>query len=134
MNISMLFVRLLFLFLTILFSISLAIQNFTNEPIAITVALGVLGGILLTSVIIGADLALQRFNLRSFNTATIGLFFGYLMGFAILSILDAILDRISDFRFSSIALFSLYLYHLFWAGSNRSRCRGNSHEHPFHRV
>lgn len=91
MNISMIFIRILFLITSIFFSISFAMQNFTEETALINVALGMLGGILLAGFLIGSDLALQRFNLRSFNTAVIGLFFGYLMGQAILSILTGIL-------------------------------------------
>lgn len=123
----MIFIRLLFLITTILFSISFAIENFTGEPIAITAALGLLGGILLSSVIIGTGLALQRFNLRSFNTAIIGLFFGYLMGVAILSILDGIMGAHSIVASSAPLRFIVYTFTTYLGLVATARAAGEIH-------
>ena len=98
MTISLTFIRVLFFLISILFSVSFAMHNFANESQLIIVAMGLLGGVLLAGLLIGLDLALERFNLKSFNAAILGLFFGYLMGQAILMIFDGILgtDTISS--------------------------------------
>lgn len=61
--------------------------GYTGGNLALGVGLGVVLGLLL----IGFDLLFKRFNLRSFNVAILGLFFGYLMGQALVLILSAIL-------------------------------------------
>ena len=43
-------------------------------------------------MLVGVDILCKRFNLRAFNTAVIGLFFGYLMAQALLLVFNAILD------------------------------------------
>jgi uncharacterized protein YacL len=48
-------------------------------------------GLLFGGVLIGFDLLFKRFNLRSFNVAVLGLFFGYLMGQALVLVFNAIL-------------------------------------------
>lgn len=53
--------------------------------------LGIGLGVILGALLIGCDLLFKRFNLRSFNVSILGLFFGYLMGQALVLILDAIL-------------------------------------------
>lgn len=92
MSISLVFIRLLYIIVSILFSITFALNNFVGESQLVNIALGLLGGILLAGVLIGSDLAMQRINLRSFNTAILGLFFGYLMGQAILTVLNGIIS------------------------------------------
>lgn len=62
-------------------------QGYTGSNLALGVGLGAVLGLLL----IGFDLLFKRFNLRSFNVAILGLFFGYLMGQALVLILSAIL-------------------------------------------
>ncbi len=53
---------------------------------------GVLIGALFTLFLIGFDFTFRKFNLRSFNILTIGLFIGYLMGQALVLIFDMILN------------------------------------------
>ncbi len=53
---------------------------------------GILLGLCLGSLLIGFDLLFKRFNLRSFNIAVLGLFFGYLMGIALDLIFSAVLE------------------------------------------
>ncbi len=52
---------------------------------------GVFSGAILGGLLICSDLLFRRFNLRAFNTAIVGLFVGYLMGQALVLVLDAIL-------------------------------------------
>lgn len=55
------------------------------------IMIGVSIGIVFSSFLVGFDILFKKFNLRSFNIAIIGLFIGYLMGNALVLILDAIL-------------------------------------------
>ena len=93
MTISIIFIRILYTLLSIIFSISFAMQNFAGESFFITVSMGLLGGLLLSGCLVVLDLATERFNLRSFNTAILGLFFGYLMSQAVLLIFDGIIGK-----------------------------------------
>jgi uncharacterized protein YacL len=91
MNISLAFMRILFVALSIFFMTTYMISTPTGTltaNILIGVALGVAFGILL----IGFDSLFRKFNLRSFNIAIIGIFIGYLMGQALVLIFDAILE------------------------------------------
>ncbi len=57
----------------------------------INIAVGLLGGGILAGILVGFDCIFKKANLRSFNTAVMGLFFGYLMGQAILFTLSGTL-------------------------------------------
>jgi uncharacterized protein YacL len=91
MNLSLAFTRTLFFILSIFF-ISFYLVAGANEYSWTKLGLGVLGGSLFGSALIGFDILFKRFNLRSFNIATLGLFFGYLMGAALVLIFSAILE------------------------------------------
>lgn len=91
MNISLIFLRLFFIILSIFFMTTFMVSMPTGSlpgNILIGVGLGLLFGLLL----IGFDILFRRFNLRSFNIAIVGIFIGYLMGQALLLVFDAILD------------------------------------------
>ncbi|MBS3905089.1 MAG: TRAM domain-containing protein [Simkania sp.] len=75
-------------------------------------------GIGFSLLLFGFDTVFRRFNLRSFNVAIIGLFFGYLMGQALVLIFGAILDisaisnaspQILEIIKIALFLFGLYL-------------------------
>jgi uncharacterized protein YacL len=91
MSMSLSFIRLLFLMICVLFSISFTTQHFTDGVSFVNMSLGLLGGLVVTGLLIGSELLFKRFNLKSFNTAILGLFFGYLMGQAILFVLNGII-------------------------------------------
>lgn len=91
MNISLSFIRIMFLILSILFSISFTTTHLEGGFSLINTAVGLLGGIMVTGLLVAIDFALKRFNLRSFNIAALGLFCGYLMAQAILFTLDGII-------------------------------------------
>jgi len=91
MNVSLAFLRILFLILSIFFMTTFMLSSPTgavHTNALIGIALGIIFGFLL----IGFDLLFKRFNLRSFNIAIIGIFIGYLMGQALVLVFDAILD------------------------------------------
>jgi len=91
MNVALAFTRILFVVLCVFFMSFYMVsgeQGYTLSNLGIGLALGlVFGGLL-----IGFDLLFKKFNLRSFNVAVLGLFFGYLMGQALVLILHAILE------------------------------------------
>lgn len=92
MKTSVLFIRLFFLFLCSLFAITFTTAaipggfNFANGVIGLVA--GLAGGFIL----IGADQTLKKVDLRAFNTATLGLLFGFLMAQAILLSFNAIVE------------------------------------------
>lgn len=92
MSISSVFIRIIFLIVSVLFSVVFAMQNFVGESPIVNVAIGLLGGITLAGILFGAEGIFKKFNLRTFNTAMLGLFFGYLMGKAIFFTIDSIID------------------------------------------
>jgi len=90
MNVSLAFTRLFFLILSIFFMTTYVISIRTGSLIT-HIMIGVSIGIVFSSFLVGFDILFKKFNLRSFNIAIIGLFIGYLMGNALVLILDAIL-------------------------------------------
>ncbi len=91
MNVSLVFMRILFMILSIFFMTTFMVSGpagFTAADAVTGVLLGALFGVLL----IGFDIAFRRFNLRSFNIAIVGLFIGYLMGQALVLVFGTVLD------------------------------------------
>src|SRR5262245_41530727 len=91
MGISFSLIQVVFSVICILFSITFTTHYFEGGSNWINIAVGLLGGGFLAGVLISIDSIFRRFNLRSFNTAILGLFFGYLMAQAILLSLSGIM-------------------------------------------
>lgn len=91
MSMSLSLIQVLFSMICILFSVTFSTHYFEGGFNWINIGVGILGGAILTGIIIGLDSIFKRFNLRSYNTAILGLFFGYLMGQAILFSLSGVL-------------------------------------------
>lgn len=91
MNISLAFLRVFFLILSVFFMTTFMLSTPTGTPIG-NALIGVVVGLLFGFLLIGFDILFRRFNLRAFNIAIIGIFIGYLMGQALVLIFDAILD------------------------------------------
>ena len=118
MNVALAFTRVFFVILSIFFLTVHAISS-PNGYNAENLGLGVFLGLSLGAALIGFDLLFKRFNLRSFNIAVVGLFFGYLMGEALVLLLKAILDissasihlepRVLEITQISLFLFGTYL-------------------------
>jgi uncharacterized protein YacL len=117
MQISLSFTRILFLGLCILFITSYAITAAPDQSYIIRIIVGVIAGFLFGALVISMDTLFKRFNLRAFNLAALGLFFGYLMGEIVLLAFQAVLNittlNISPQYLSlvntSIFLFTIYL-------------------------
>lgn len=91
MNLSLAFVRILFFVLSIFFVTTYTISEPTHS-VNHNIVWGLIIGALLGCALIGFDFLFRRFNLRSFNIATLGLFIGYLMGEALLLLFNALID------------------------------------------
>lgn len=92
MQLSLAFIRILFLGLCMLLATTLATAEVPSEDMLTRFAIGILSGAAFGGAIISLDVLFKRFNLRTFNTAIVGLFIGYLMGSAILLAMQAILS------------------------------------------
>ena len=91
MNKTLNFIRTFFFVLSIIFLTTYMVAG-SERKTAANFAIGIGSGALLGCILIGFDLLFRRFNLRSFNIATVGLIFGYFMGLALVKILVAILE------------------------------------------
>lgn len=92
MNISLSFIRIFFTFLCILFLNTYTATAFPGGLNLTNIVLGTASGLLLSAAFIGTDLLFKRFHLRSLNIALLGLLFGYLLGAAILLILNTVIN------------------------------------------
>lgn len=91
MNLSLMFIRMLFFILSIFFVTAFMISGSTGTPYE-NVLWGVFLGSVLGGLLMAFDFLFRKFNLRSFNIAIVGLFIGYLMGEALVLIFNAVLD------------------------------------------
>lgn len=91
MNISLSLIQFLFIFVCILFSMSFATHYFEQGFDWINISLGFVVGCILSAILIGIERILRKFQLRSLNTALLGLFFGCLMAQVILLNLEGVL-------------------------------------------
>lgn len=92
MQLSLTFIRILFLSLSILLAITFAVSGASAEQFLVRAAIGGVSGAVVGGLMMSLDILFRRFNLRTFNTAMIGLFFGYCMGSAFLLIFQAVLN------------------------------------------
>jgi len=92
MNISLSFIRILFVSLCILFITTYASTLSTNGFNVLNLVLGLVAGSVVGLLLVSTDALFKRFNLLAFNTAALGLFFGYLMGEAIWVLFNTVLD------------------------------------------
>lgn len=93
MNLSLSFVRVLFLTLSVVLATAYTITRPSSNGIAYqNLAIGMLAGIGFGLLLMSLDWVFKRFNLRAFNVAILGLFFGYLLGTAISMIFQYALE------------------------------------------
>ncbi|NGX34939.1 MAG: putative PIN and TRAM-domain containing protein YacL [Candidatus Anoxychlamydiales bacterium] len=118
MNLSLVFSRIFFFILSVFF-ITIYMIGITIGDVKINAIIGVIIGAVFAFLLFGFDILFRRFNLRSFNIAIIGLFIGYLMGQALVLILNTILTisaksfilapQILEIIKIALFLFGLYL-------------------------
>lgn len=103
MHLPLTFIRILFLALCTLLSTIFATASAAGELILARLFVGALCGIVFGFLVISLDRVFKRLNLRTFNIAAIGLFFGYLMGEAVILAFQAVLDA-GDVRLTAQTL------------------------------
>ena len=111
MNISLSFIRILFLVLSMLLTTSYTTKIASDGTYYTSFAIGIIAGIGFGMILISLDWIFNRFNLRVFNVAVLGLFFGYLLGSAINLIFQSVFD-VSAFSLShqTLALLRIGIY------------------------
>lgn len=115
MNISLAFLRTFFAILSIIFMTLFMVAITESHVVGVLLGLGL--GVVFSLLLFSFDTLFRRFNLRSFNVAVVGLFFGFLMGEALILIFEAILQitAIANLspRFLEIIKIALYLFGLY---------------------
>ncbi len=91
MKLSVVFIRNFFVLLSILFTTAFALTADVEVSTVNRLLFGAGAGLALGLLITVLGRSFERFSLRVFNLAAIGLFFGYLMGQAVVLILEAVL-------------------------------------------
>lgn len=117
MNISLVFLRVFIVMLSVLFMTIFTLAN-PDGYAHINLVTGVGVGLTYGLILIGLDTIFRRFNLRSFNIAIIGIFIGYLMGQALVLVFGAISEissiskilRPETLEMIKIALFLFGIY------------------------
>lgn len=92
MKFSMTFIRLFFVLISCLFLTVYTISIKPDGALAINAALGMGAGLAFAFILFGIERIFHSFNLKSFNIASLGLFFGYLMGSAVDVIFSALVE------------------------------------------
>lgn len=91
MSLPLAFSRILFFILSLFFMTTYMISGPSGYSLK-NLALGLGLGSLFSLLLLGFDFIFRRFNLRAFNISIIGLFIGYMMGQALVLILNAIIQ------------------------------------------
>ncbi|NGX63800.1 MAG: putative PIN and TRAM-domain containing protein YacL [Candidatus Anoxychlamydiales bacterium] len=117
MNLSLVFTRIFFFILSVFF-ITIYMVGTTIGDVSINTAIGIVIGVVFAFLLFGFDILFRRFNLRAFNIAIIGLFIGYLMGQALVLILNTILQISAEtftltFQGKEIIKIALFLFGLY---------------------
>ena len=95
MTISINFIRLIFILLSILFFTTYAIAADPGSLSAVRLFMGIISGAFLGLLLIALDKLIKNFSLRNLNVIILGLFIGYIFGTAVIVILNAALDLYS---------------------------------------
>jgi len=89
MKLSATFIRNFFLLVSTLVVAAFTITALPEGGTPLNLAIGVVAGLGVGLLLVAGGRFVERFNLRVFNTAAIGLLFGYLMGAAINVLIDS---------------------------------------------
>ncbi len=117
MNLSLGFIRLFFVILSVLVLSVYTTTAFAGGLTLTNLIFGVVGGALFGLALVGMDQIFKRFNLRAFNTALLGLCVGLIMAEAIFFLLNTVLELSAagvspenmKLLRSAIYLFSIYV-------------------------
>lgn len=108
MKFSMTFIRLFFVMISCLFLTVYTLSLKPEGALAFNAAIGMGAGVAFAFLLFGIERLFHNFNLKSFNIAALGLFFGYLMGCAI----DVVFTALVNITALSLAPQTLTLLHV----------------------
>ncbi len=91
MSTTVAFIRFFFFLISLLFSSAYAVSALPGGLNVLNLGAGMGIGVLIFAFLIALERLVKNFEVRAFNIAMIGLFFGYLMGQALVLILSAAL-------------------------------------------
>lgn len=89
---NMNFIRVFFLCICVMLSATYAASLNYSIGTSTILVFGAVSGLVFGAILIAIDSLISKYNLRSFNTALIGLLLGYLMGEAIMLLLGSVFD------------------------------------------
>jgi uncharacterized protein YacL len=89
------FFKIIFALLSVLFFTLFTATTFSYGFSVMSATIGIVTGIIFSLIIFSSDLFLRRVTLKQMNVATMGLFFGYLLGQAMTLILSSLIDLAS---------------------------------------
>lgn len=115
MNITLSFIRVFFVLLSVLFFTAFSVIALPESSLILNILIGAVIGGIFGALLIGTDNLFRRFNLRSFNIAALGLFCGYLMGQGIMLTFTAVLELTLWNYSSEVFTFSRIVVYLFSA-------------------
>lgn len=92
MNISLAFIRPFFVILSILFSTTYTVTAWEGGADTLNLLFGTGLGLILGFGLIATESLFKNINLKAFNTALLGLLFGYLMGEGVFFVLNSVLE------------------------------------------
>lgn len=117
MNISLTFIRVIFILLCVLFFTTYATNDLSGGMNFTNALIGLISGCVFAGGLIATDTVFKKFDLRAFNLITMGLFFGFLLGLGILTVFKTALhvshlplsEGTSSILQVAVFLFSIYL-------------------------
>lgn len=111
MNISLSFIRVFFVFLSILFMSAYSINLSTNGVYLPNLLMGAASGLIFGVFLVCIDVFLKGFSLKSFNIAILGLILGYVMGQLLMLIFSTALDlNLVTLSSQSVALIRVVVF------------------------
>lgn len=92
MDISMFMIRLVFSLLSLMFSLTCTLTLMDQGFALIPVITGLVIGSLISFTAIGLEYTFKRLHIKSLNILTIGLVFGYFLGYALSTVFHGLID------------------------------------------
>lgn len=92
MKLSIMFIRNFFIFLSALLMTAYVMSTSSEGDAIVRLGIGLGSGLGFGFLLAAAGRVIERFNLRVFNVAALGLFFGFLMGEALMGVIRSFLD------------------------------------------
>lgn len=130
MNMSIKFIRILFLSLSIFYLTMYTISVLPGGLSLHNVIFGIVAGMGLSGILMATDFVLKKYSIQSFTVAMLGLLFGYLMGEAIILVLNTLMNLIPvalSIQTLGLIKICIYLISIYLAMSMTARAAEEIH-------